>query len=48
MAPAQRRAAQPGSGALMLLVAALFTGSALISVGLLWFAIKAIRWLFGV
>jgi hypothetical protein len=46
--PAERTGAQPGSGALMVLVAGLFTGSALISVSLLWFAIKTIRWLLGV
>ena len=47
-APAERTGAQPGSGALMVLVVGLFTGSALISLSLLWVAIKAIRWLLGV
>lgn len=36
---------QSGSGPLMLLVAGLFAGSALISLTLLWFAIRSIQWL---
>jgi hypothetical protein len=44
-APAQQTGAQPASTALMLLVAGLFAGSALISLSLLWFAIKGIQWL---
>jgi hypothetical protein len=39
------RGAQSGSGVLMVLVAGLFAGSALISLTLLWFAIGRIEWL---
>jgi hypothetical protein len=42
---ANQRGAQTASGALMLLVAGLFGGSALISLTLLWFAVRGIQWL---
>ena len=44
-APAEQAGAQTASTALMLLVAGLFAGSALISLSLLWFALKGIQWL---
>jgi hypothetical protein len=37
--------AQSGSGVLMVLVAGLFAGSALVSLTLLWFVIRGIQWL---
>lgn len=42
---AKQRAAQTASGPLMLLVAGLFAGSALISLTLLWLAVRGIQWL---
>jgi hypothetical protein len=45
-APAPRPDPQGGPASLMLLVAGLFAGSTLISLTLLWFAIRGIRWLF--
>ena len=42
---AKQRGAQTASGPLMLLVAGLFSGSALISLTLLWFAVRGIQWL---
>ena len=44
-ASAKQGGAQGGSGLLMFLVAALFAGSALISLTVLWFAIRGIQWL---
>jgi hypothetical protein len=46
-APAAQRRTRGGSALLMVLVAGLFVGSALISVTLLWLAVRAIRWLLG-
>lgn len=46
-APVQRPAPPGGPAPLMLLVAGLFAGSALISLTVLWFAVRAIRWLLG-
>jgi hypothetical protein len=45
--PAAQRRTPAGSALLMVLVAGLFVGSALISVTLLWLAARAIRWLLG-
>lgn len=42
---AQAARAQGASGPLMFLVAALFAGSALLSLTLLWFAARGLRWL---
>ena len=44
-AVAEQPGSQSGSGSLMFLVAALFAGSALISLTVLWFAIRGIQWL---
>jgi uncharacterized oligopeptide transporter (OPT) family protein len=44
-ASAEQSDAQSGSSALIFLVAGLLVGSALISLPLLWFASKVIRWL---
>ena len=44
-ASAEQRGAQTASGPLMLLVAGLFAGSALISLSVLWFAVRGIQWL---
>ena len=44
-AAVQRPAPQGGPAPLMLLVAGLFAGSALISLTVLWFAVSGIRWL---
>lgn len=41
----EQRGAEPASAPLMLLVAGLFTGSALISLSALWFAFRGIQWL---
>jgi hypothetical protein len=46
-APAAQRRPPGGSALLMVLVAGLFVGSALISVTLLWLAVRAVRWLLG-
>ena len=42
---AKQRGAQTASAPLMLLVAGLFAGSALISLSLLWFAVRGVQWL---
>jgi len=44
-ASAEQRGAQTASAPLMLLVTGLFAGSALISLSLLWFAVRGIQWL---
>ena len=46
-APAAQRRTPGGSALLMILVAGLLVGSALISMTLLWLAARAIRWLIG-
>jgi hypothetical protein len=46
-APAAQRRTRGGSALLMVLVNGLFVGSALISVTLLWLAVRGIRWLLG-
>jgi hypothetical protein len=46
-APVQRPAPQGGPASLMLLVAGLFAGSTLVSLTVLWFAVRGIRWLLG-
>ena len=46
-APAAQTRAAGGSALLMFLVAGLFAGSALISLALLWLAVRAMRWLLG-
>jgi hypothetical protein len=46
-APAAQTRTPGGSALLMVLVAGLFLGSALISVTLLWLAVRALRWLLG-
>lgn len=42
---AEQRGAQTASAPLMLLVVGLFAGSALISLSLMWFAVRGIQWL---
>jgi hypothetical protein len=46
-APAAQTRATGESALLMFLVAGLFAGSALISLTLLWLAVRAMRWLLG-
>ena len=45
-APAAQTRTPGGSALMMVIVAGLFVGSALISLTLLWLAVRAIRWLF--